>query len=54
MAKKLKDLTVQELLACAIQSEEEDGRIYADLAQRMRKQQRSRFRPCTTRRTAIG
>ena len=37
MAKKLKDLTVQELLACAIQSEEEDGRIYADLAQRMRK-----------------
>ena len=37
MAKKLKDLTVQELLACAIQSEEEDGRIYADLAQRIRK-----------------
>jgi erythrin-vacuolar iron transport family protein len=38
MAKKLKDLTVQELLACAIQSEEEDGRIYADLAQRIRKE----------------
>jgi rubrerythrin len=37
MAKKLKDLTVQEVLACAIQAEEEDGRIYVDLAQRIRK-----------------
>src|SRR5271168_1939469 len=38
MAKKLlKDLTAQEILALAIQSEEEDGRIYADLAQRIRK-----------------
>ena len=36
MAKTLKDLTAQELLALAIQSEEEDGRIYADLAERVR------------------
>ena len=35
MAKSLKDLTVQEVLALAIQSEEEDGRIYADLAERI-------------------
>jgi rubrerythrin len=35
MAKTLKDLTVQEVLALAIQSEEEDGRIYADLAERI-------------------
>ena len=33
MAKTLKDLTVPEVLALAIQSEEEDGRIYADLAE---------------------
>jgi rubrerythrin len=37
MAKTLKDLTVQEVLALAIQSEEEDGRIYADLAERIGK-----------------
>jgi len=37
MAKTLKELTVQEVLALAIQSEEEDGRIYADLAERIRK-----------------
>jgi rubrerythrin len=37
MAKTLKDLTVQEVLALAIQAEEEDGRIYADLAERVRK-----------------
>jgi rubrerythrin len=36
MAKTLKDLTVQEVLALAIQAEEEDGRIYADLAERVR------------------
>ncbi len=35
MAKTLKELTVQEILALAIQSEEEDGRIYADLAERV-------------------
>ena len=35
MPKTLKDLTVQELLALAIQCEEEDGRIYADLARRI-------------------
>ena len=35
MAKTVKDLTAQEVLALAIQSEEEDGRIYADLAQRI-------------------
>ena len=35
MAKTLKDLTVPEVLALAIQSEEEDGRIYADLAERV-------------------
>ena len=35
--KQLKDLTAQEILALAIQSEEEDGRIYGDLAQRIRK-----------------
>ncbi|MCE0497900.1 MAG: hypothetical protein LV481_08150 [Methylacidiphilales bacterium] len=37
MAKTLKDLTAQEVLALAIQSEEEDGRIYADLAERIGK-----------------
>jgi rubrerythrin len=37
MAKMLKDLTAQEVLALAIQSEEEDGRIYADLAERIGK-----------------
>ena len=35
MAKTLKDLTAQEVLALAIQAEEEDGRIYADLAERI-------------------
>jgi rubrerythrin len=35
MPKTLKDLTVQEVLALAIQCEEEDGRIYADLARRI-------------------
>jgi rubrerythrin len=37
MPKTLKDLTAQEVLALAIQAEEEDGRIYADLAERVRK-----------------
>jgi rubrerythrin len=37
MAKTLPDLTARELLALAIQTEEEDGRIYADLAERIRK-----------------
>ncbi len=37
MAKNLKELTPEEVLALAIASEEEDGRIYADLAERMRK-----------------
>jgi rubrerythrin len=36
MPKTLKDLTAQEVLALAIQAEEEDGRIYADLAERIR------------------
>ena len=35
MAKTLKELTAQEMLALAIQAEEEDGRIYADLAERI-------------------
>jgi erythrin-vacuolar iron transport family protein len=35
MAKTLKDLTAQEVLALAIQAEEEDGRVYADLAKRI-------------------
>ena len=35
MPKTLKDLTVQEVLALAIQAEEEDGRIYGDFAQRI-------------------
>ncbi len=35
MPKTLKDLTPQEILAVAIQSEEEDGRIYGDLAKRI-------------------
>ncbi|HEV3270919.1 MAG TPA: ferritin family protein [Candidatus Methylacidiphilales bacterium] len=35
MPKTLKDLTVPEVLALAIQAEEEDGRIYADLAERV-------------------
>ena len=35
MVKTLKDLSVQEVLALAIQSEEEDGRIYSDLAKRI-------------------
>jgi len=37
MPKMLKELSAQEVLALAIQSEEEDGRIYADLAERIRK-----------------
>jgi len=37
MPKTLKDLTVQEVLALAIQAEEEDGRIYSDLAERVGK-----------------
>lgn len=37
MAKTLKELTAQEVLALAIQTEEEDGRIYADLAHRIDK-----------------
>src|SRR3984957_1667853 len=37
MPKTLKDLTAQEVLALAIQAEEEDGRIYADLAERVGK-----------------
>jgi len=36
MAKTLKELAAKEVLALAIQSEEEDGRIYADLADRVR------------------
>src|ERR1700744_3889353 len=36
MAKTFKQLTAREVLALAIQSEEEDGRIYADLAERVR------------------
>ena len=36
MSTTLKDLTTQEVLALAIQAEEEDGRIYGDLAQRVR------------------
>jgi rubrerythrin len=35
MAKTIRELTPQEILALAIQSEEEDGRIYADLAERI-------------------
>jgi rubrerythrin len=38
MSKSLKDLTPQEILALAIQSEEEDGRIYVDLAERIGKE----------------
>src|SRR5476649_2694292 len=37
MAKALKELTAREVLALAIQAEEEDGRIYADLAERIGK-----------------
>jgi len=37
MAKTLKELTPPEILALAIQAEEEDGRIYADLAERIGK-----------------
>jgi rubrerythrin len=37
MPKSIKDLTPQEILALAIQSEEEDGRIYLDLAERIGK-----------------
>jgi rubrerythrin len=36
MSKTLKELTAQEVLALAIQAEEEDGRVYADLAERVR------------------
>jgi erythrin-vacuolar iron transport family protein len=35
MAKSIRDLSPQEILAVAIQAEEEDGRIYADLAERI-------------------
>ena len=38
MAKTLKDLNASEILALAIQAEEEDGRIYADLAERIGKE----------------
>jgi rubrerythrin len=38
MAKTLKELTAREVLALAIQNEEEDGRIYADLAERVREE----------------
>src|SRR5579875_3740018 len=38
MAKTLKELAPNEVLALAIQSEEEDGRIYADLAERIGKE----------------
>jgi erythrin-vacuolar iron transport family protein len=37
MEKTLKELTAAEILALAIQAEEEDGRIYADLAVRTRR-----------------
>jgi len=37
MPKTIKDLTAQEVLALAIQAEEEDGRIYSDLAERVGK-----------------
>ena len=36
MAKRFKDLTEQEILALAISSEEDDARIYGDVAQRLR------------------
>lgn len=36
MALSFKDLSEQELLALAISSEEEDGRVYADFAERLR------------------
>jgi rubrerythrin len=36
VAKTLKELTAREVLALAVQAEEEDGRIYADLAERLR------------------
>jgi rubrerythrin len=38
VAKTLKELAPNEVLALAIQSEEEDGRIYADLAERIGKE----------------
>jgi rubrerythrin len=38
MPKTLRELSPQEMLALAIQSEEEDGRIYADLAERIGKE----------------
>jgi rubrerythrin len=37
MPKTLKELTAAEILALAIQAEEEDGRIYSDLAERVGK-----------------
>ena len=36
MLKKFKDLTEKEILALAISSEEEDGRIYASFADALR------------------
>jgi hypothetical protein len=60
MVKTLKDLTAQEILALAIQSEEEDGRIYAFMPTWRSESagiippRRSRCRRCATRRTAIG
>ncbi len=36
MSKTIQELTQKEILALAIQSEEEDGRIYSDLAERVR------------------
>jgi rubrerythrin len=36
VAKKFRDLTEREILALAISNEEEDGRIYGDIAERLR------------------
>jgi rubrerythrin len=55
MAKTLKDLNALEVLALAIQSEEEDGRIYADLAERVRQDYPDTANSLKARRrTAIG
>jgi erythrin-vacuolar iron transport family protein len=36
MAKRFKDLSEQEILALAISSEEDDSRIYGDIAQALK------------------
>ena len=58
MAKKnFNDLTEKEILALAIQLEEEDGRVYGDFAEGLResiRQRRNCSRRCRRRKTGTA